>query len=88
MLGSIIELFEEQDINYDISLFNPKNDNEKINESVSAYFPFMKTKNEKFSQDELSKKNNYQKKSNILKLINTNINLNVFNKIIPQKNNI
>ena len=43
MLGSIIELFEEQDINYDISLFNPKNDNEKINESVSPYFPFMKT---------------------------------------------
>ena len=43
MLGSIIELFEEQDINYDVSLFNPKNDNEKINESVSAYFPFMKT---------------------------------------------
>ena len=35
MLGSIIELFEEQDINYDISLFNPKNDIEKI--------PFKKT---------------------------------------------
>ena len=43
MIGSIIELFEEQDINYDISLFNPKNDNEKINESVNEYFPFMKT---------------------------------------------
>lgn len=43
MFGSNIESFEEQDKNYDISLFNPKNDNEKINESVHTYFPFMKT---------------------------------------------
>ena len=43
MFGSNIESFEEQDKNYDISLFNPKNDNEKINESVNTYFPFMKT---------------------------------------------
>jgi hypothetical protein len=43
MIGPNIDSFEEQDKNYDISLFNPKNDKEKINETVSAYFPFMKS---------------------------------------------
>ena len=32
MIGPNIDSFEEQDKNYDISLFNPKNDKEKINE--------------------------------------------------------